>query len=144
MTDRSDTRRRGIEQPRGIGDGDIIALFVQRDELLKEVGEVREVLGEYTGTGTLAQQVRIRLDEAYTCGLRDGAEEAYERLDGTVMKALGIAAQYGTTDGGDHRMWVIDQMVRALTGDSYSQWVQDMEYGEDGPHTYEWEEGIAP
>ncbi len=32
-----------------------------------------------------------------------------------IRKALDIAT-WGTVDGGHHKMWVIDQMVRALTG----------------------------
>ena len=41
-------------------------------------------------------------------------------------------------------MWVIDQMVRALTGDGYEAWVKLQKDGEDGPNTYDWDEGIAP
>lgn len=33
-----------------------------------------------------------------------------------VENALIFAANYGDTDGSHHKMWVIDQMVRALTG----------------------------
>ena len=53
-------------------------------------------------------------------------------------------AEYGSFDGADHRMWVIDQMVRALTGDEYEKWRRDYEAGEYGPDTYYWDEGIAP
>lgn len=58
--------------------------------------------------------------------------------------ALEIALQYGGIDGAHHKMWIIDQMVRALTGDRYTQWVADAKAGEDGPDTYEWDEGIVP
>ncbi|OLT24389.1 hypothetical protein BJF79_13690 [Actinomadura sp. CNU-125] len=74
----------------------------------------------------------------------------------------------GITDGDHHKMWLIDQMVRALTGcpmvertatdyrgdtytyeargesEEYLRFVAEFEDGEDGPHTYEWDEGIAP
>ena len=53
-------------------------------------------------------------------------------------------AQSGTIDGGWHKMWVIDQMVKTLTGLKYKQWVREFENGEDGPNTYEWDTGIAP
>jgi hypothetical protein len=33
-----------------------------------------------------------------------------------IAKALAIASEAGMFDGGHHKMWVIDQMVRALTG----------------------------
>ena len=60
-----------------------------------------------------------------------------------IAKALEIA-QDGTIDGGWHKMWVIDQMVRALTRLKYKQWVREFEDGEDGPKSYEWDTGIAP
>lgn len=60
-----------------------------------------------------------------------------------VKKALDIA-KMGMNDGAHHKMWVIDQMVRALTGEDYELWVKETEAGEDGPHTYDWEVGVAP
>lgn len=33
-----------------------------------------------------------------------------------IKKALEIAVSYGNIDGAHHKMWTIDQMVRALTG----------------------------
>lgn len=59
-------------------------------------------------------------------------------------EALSIAMRYGGIDGGHHKMWVIDQMVRALSGDDYDRWVSEYRAGEDGPNTYEWDEGITP
>lgn len=71
-------------------------------------------------------------------------------------------------DGAHHKQWIIDQMVRALTGcsmvertavdhrgraytyftqgesDEYLAWVADYCDGEDGPETYSWDCGIAP
>lgn len=35
---------------------------------------------------------------------------------GRIHKALEIAAESAMFDGDHHKMWVIDQMVRALTG----------------------------
>lgn len=61
-----------------------------------------------------------------------------------VAQALTIAFKYANIDGAHHKMWVIDQMVRALTGDGYAAWVAEACDGEDGPDTYEWDEGIAP
>lgn len=59
-------------------------------------------------------------------------------------KALEIALRYGGIDGDHHKAWVIDQMVRVLTGDGYTQWVTDACDGEDGPETYSWDVGIPP
>jgi hypothetical protein len=58
--------------------------------------------------------------------------------------ALSIARQYGGIDGKHHKAWVIDQMCRALLGNKYEQFVADAKAGEDGPETYDWDEGIAP
>jgi hypothetical protein len=72
---------------------------------------------------------------------------AYERNGSgpaCVKEALGFAESYGGIDGEHHKTWVIDQMVRALTGKRYATWVAEMKDGEDGPNTYEWNEGIAP
>lgn len=52
--------------------------------------------------------------------------------------------RYGGSDGEHHKQWVIDQVVRRILGDRYPQWVINMRAGEDGPDTYEWDEGIAP
>jgi hypothetical protein len=60
-----------------------------------------------------------------------------------IKQALEIA-EYGGCDGAHHKTWVIDQMVRVLTGDDYEKWVAQYQDGEDGPETYEWDEGIAP
>jgi hypothetical protein len=85
-----------------------------------------------------------------------------------INTALDFALHYGQIDGDRHKAWVIDQMVRALTGcqvvelhaldangvpyyypsqgksDEYLRFIDDHNYGEDGPNTYEWDEGIAP
>lgn len=85
-------------------------------------------------------------------------------MDLRIAVALDMAERYGGFDGAHHKMWVIDQMVRALTGcpvtvhdfgacgsfkllgesEEYREWVRDVQAGEDGPDTYEWETGIAP
>ena len=61
-----------------------------------------------------------------------------------VDRALAIAYMHGQTDGGHHKAWVIDQMVRRLAGDDYGAWVERYKAGNEGPDTYEWSVGIAP
>jgi hypothetical protein len=61
-----------------------------------------------------------------------------------IEEALTIAIRYGGFDGAHHKAWVIDQMVRALTGDDYEEFVAEACDGEDGPETYSWDEGVAP
>ena len=84
-----------------------------------------------------------------------------------IKRALALA-HYGTTDGEHHKMWVIDQMVRALTGcpmvevnaedykgceykcveqgesKKYKHWVESVCEGEHGANTYSWDIGIPP
>lgn len=58
--------------------------------------------------------------------------------------ALCTVLHYGGVDGEHHQAWVLDQVVRALTGPSYDEFVRRACDGEDGPDTYEWDTGIAP
>lgn len=61
-----------------------------------------------------------------------------------IKAALNTAIDYGGIDGTHHKKWVIDQMVRALTGDKYPDFVAAYNDGDEGPNTYAWETGIAP
>lgn len=69
-----------------------------------------------------------------------GEIEANARIE----VALEIALKYGQIDGAHHKTWVIDQIVRTLTGDRYAAVIAEANDGEDGPDTYEWDTGIAP
>ncbi len=83
-------------------------------------------------------------------------------------KILEIIERYGGIDGGHHKQWVLDQIVRIIhkcplaecsnidcngnkyyfkdlgKSEEYKLWVKNHKDGEDGPDTYDWEEGIAP
>ncbi len=78
-----------------------------------------------------------------------------------IERALEYAAQYGTTDGEHHKAWVIDQMVRALTGCPMTELTSKFPDAHGNAYTYtgqgesgayreflavspSWEEGIAP
>lgn len=62
-----------------------------------------------------------------------------------INKALEVAFQYAGYDGSPHKMWVIDQMIRALTGENYNEWIEHWcNPHEEDPETYEWDVGIAP
>ncbi len=65
-------------------------------------------------------------------------------VDIRVKHALACALRYGGTDGSHHKTWVIDQMIRWLTGDEYERVVAEACAGEDGPNTYAWDVGVAP
>lgn len=88
-------------------------------------------------------------------------------LRGRIDTALDIVRD-GIPDGDHHKMWMLDQMVRALTGCptvtrtatdyqgkpyEYPAQGESPEYlafvaaycdGNDGPETFAWDEGIAP
>jgi hypothetical protein len=63
-------------------------------------------------------------------------------LPDPVADALRVAERYGQTDGAHHKAWVIDQMVRALTGDGYEAWLAEYRIHPSGDAC--WDEGIAP
>ena len=69
--------------------------------------------------------------------------DEFEATD-PVGRAIELAVRFGGIDGDHHKAWVIDQMVRALAGDRYEEVVREARDGEDGPETYDWNEGIAP
>jgi hypothetical protein len=76
--------------------------------------------------------------------------------------------KYGQIDGAHHKLWVLDQAVRILTGcpvevktakshagteytykelvpgKLYKKLIRKSRKGEDGPKTYGYDEGIAP
>ncbi len=67
-----------------------------------------------------------------------------ENAEHRAEHAAAIGLQYGGIDGGHHKQWVIDQMLRILLGDDYEREIAEYKSGEDGPETYEWDEGVAP
>ncbi len=73
-------------------------------------------------------------------------ENARQLLDlqARIKAAMDIITKYGGIDGAHHKTWVIDQSARALLGDEYQAWVAELRSGEDGPETYEYDEGINP
>lgn len=64
--------------------------------------------------------------------------------DDRITEVLRVIGDFGGIDGAHHKQWVLDQIVRILTGYDYAAWVAAFEDGEDGPQTYEWNEGIPP
>lgn len=68
-----------------------------------------------------------------------------------IVAAIDLALGFSYIDGAHHKTWVIDQMVRVLTGcgpdeesEEYKDLIKGVCYGEDGPDTYSWDTGIAP
>jgi len=71
-------------------------------------------------------------------------ENIFELGKDNAEKALRVLLDYGQTDGAHHKQWVIDQALRYLSGSYYNELIKAYCDGEDGPETYEWDEGIAP
>jgi len=69
-----------------------------------------------------------------------------------IDEAIQVAYQYAQIDGGHHKMWVIDQMIRVLLQDQYDKFIKEYEQCGCNPHIddgycdggYEWNVGIAP
>lgn len=61
-----------------------------------------------------------------------------------IAAALDLALKYGGIDGAHHKAWVIDQMCRVLTQEGYEDFVREAKDGDEGPETYDWDEGIPP
>ena len=75
---------------------------------------------------------------------RRGRFKAAKSETERINDAIELAVKYGQTDGDHHRLWVIDQMLRALAGENYDMLIKNICEGEDGPNTYEWVCGVAP
>jgi len=61
-----------------------------------------------------------------------------------IDRAVGIATLYGPIPGERHKLWVIDQMLRALLGDgtpNYERVIANARKFEEG---VDWDIGIPP
>ena len=62
-----------------------------------------------------------------------------------IDEATRFILQWGGVDGGHHKQWTLDQVLRILAEDKYDDLVEESkERDEDGEAQYEWDEGIAP
>ncbi len=87
-------------------------------------------------------------------GVEDGGKgpERATELSARIGSALEVVKEYGTIEGDHHRAWVLDQVLRALTGDKYDEFVEEhfvqedpTIHDEEGPiRVNYWDEGIAP
>lgn len=96
----------------------------------------------------LAAQV-TRLQEASNVELAAARRvrlKRIEELEGRSIAAIHIAFRYGQISGDHHRLWVIDQMLRALLGEAdYQRFTDRYEEPDADGETYgRWETGIAP
>lgn len=75
----------------------------------------KEALENVDGINVITDNNEVIANVKIWNGSYDHAGEIVDRVNG-VPKALEVASDYGQCDGAHHKMWVIDQMVRALTG----------------------------
>jgi hypothetical protein len=70
----------------------------------------------------------------------------FNKNEEKIKEALEIAWTYATIDGCHHKMWVINQMVKALCGseEEYRKWIEAYETPAEDGSRYEWDVGIAP
>jgi hypothetical protein len=59
-------------------------------------------------------------------------------------KALKAIEKWGNIEGDHHKQWLIDQIVRELTGENYNTWVNEWENVNKGQISCKWDTGIAP
>ena len=66
-------------------------------------------------------------------------------LGNRIRDALDVALGFGSIEGDHHRAWVVDQMVRKLTGPHYLAFRElHVQVDDEGESWDSWEEGIAP
>lgn len=118
-----------------VRDDAVVTALIRRCGVAVELAAIR---GDLETADDMLAKIRdiVRAD-----ALPDG-DEGSDRAD----RALEIADQYSQTDGDHHKAWVLDQMVRTLTGTkaAYNEFVREHMAGEDGPATYGWDTGTAP
>ncbi len=98
------------------------------------------------GEGEISVNPSWYADNGTPVDAETGDDMSYVRTEVSdkTQEAIDLAIQFGGIDGSHHKMWVIDQMLRILLGDKYAETIKEICNGEDGPNTYEWDEGIAP
>lgn len=114
----------------------------------KKLYAKRDIIGLDRAGNYYSQHVQAMTAEGLHSKSDIAAELAFRDaeigdLKSKVDAAIELIADYGWIDGAHHKQWVLDQLMRILSMD-YEKWVADFCDGEDGPDTYEWDEGIAP
>ena len=118
--------------------------------MTKEEKEAIEKLtnGEKIDFNTLVRKFKSEGIENFVATKKKYVETVLNMLkekDKKIEKVLELIFQYGQIDGDHHKTWVIDQIVRILTGEKYNEFVKEYETDEEtGEKEWTWENGIAP
>ena len=81
---------------------------------------------------------------SYEQVFEDILEQGKRDVDTRVETALRVLLDYGQTDGGHHKAWVIDQAVQALAGVYYKELITEYRHAATSEDMYNWDVGIAP
>lgn len=132
------------------------------EALQQALGQIRLLENEKAALQEELRHTQLALQlNSSLLKVREPSREAVKRISNALQSVWKV-------DGDHHKQWVIDQMVRHLTGcpmidkkgvdhrgneytyqtlgesEEYLQWVRAYCDGEDGPETYEWDEGTPP
>ena len=87
---------------------------------------------------------RIYADKEELIEINKKQNKQIQELEEERKGVLDLIFEYGQIDGGHHKMWVIDQIVRILTKNKYNEWIKNYVYDEETGDIYSWDKGIAP
>lgn len=116
----------------------------------REIKAIQNILVELEQKDKRIQELEEKLEKANRQLDLDYVDDNYitkekvKELEEESKKVLDLIFEYGQIDGGHHKMWVIDQIVRILTKDKYNEWIKNYVYDEETGDTYSWDKGIAP
>jgi hypothetical protein len=108
-------------------------------ELCRDIHDSAHILGEMLPEDTFQDVVGWKL--CLGCGHSIHKNGIHQACKGIL--AARVATRFGMIPGEHHKQWLIDQMLRAVLGDKYQEWLIRMNSipgYEDDP----WDTGIAP
>ena len=95
--------------------------------------------------GSYKGELQDLREATYTINVQlDMLGHSMDAMKRRQKKVLDIICCFGGIDGGHHKQWLLDEIVKTLTAGEYQDWVNKYETGETGPKEYEWDVGIAP
>jgi hypothetical protein len=72
------------------------------------------------------------------------SQEEIKVLNNKITEVIELCLDYGALNGSHYKMWIIDQIIRILSGDKYDALIKSYCKGEDGPNNYSWYTGVKP
>lgn len=109
-------------------------LEIERDAAIRERDEARDQLAHMR---TALKSLESLHEQSMAVASASNSQKVR-----AISDALALITQYGGIDGGHHKQWVLDQIVRKLAGENYQNWVAEYDDGDGDEHL--WDVGIAP